>query len=91
MTSSSKYKYRNDKRRNPEIDIGLAALVDNAEPQQTLTTREIADVCGSTYRYIHYLERRALAKLREKLIQPDDMSSPYCSHPLESAIYEVLE
>ena len=53
---------------NTDIDIGLAALTDNAGREQTLSSKDIAEVCNCTRSYIYELEKKALAKLRKNKI-----------------------
>ena len=47
-----------------ELDVGLTALCENAKPQQTLTIRDIADVCGCSHGTIFKIEKVALEKLK---------------------------
>ena len=59
-------------KRNPEIDIGLAALCQHAEPRQVLSLREIADVCGCDKSRIEEISKVGLRKLRNKLTNKED-------------------
>ncbi|MHA1523227.1 MAG: hypothetical protein ACTSY1_02330 [Alphaproteobacteria bacterium] len=54
--------------RNTSIDIGLAALTDNARHGQTLSAEHIADVCNCTKNYIYELEKKGIAKLRKNKV-----------------------
>ena len=50
---------------NPNVEIGLTALSKHAMPGQTLTRGQIADVCGVSEQAIHYIERKAMGKLKK--------------------------
>jgi len=56
---------------NINIDIGLSVLCAVQRPGETLTHKDIADVCLCNHNSIHQLEQRALKKLRERTT-PDD-------------------
>lgn len=49
---------------NHEIDVGLDALCRHAKRGQTLTSKEIAEVCGCSFQNIGRIEQTAIAKLR---------------------------
>jgi len=49
-----------------EIDAGLSVLCLLAKRDETLTTGEIAEVCGCSQTLISDISRSALAKLRGK-------------------------
>ncbi|MCB1733672.1 MAG: hypothetical protein H6981_01380 [Gammaproteobacteria bacterium] len=59
-------------RRNPttspekhrDIDLGLSVLCAVARPGQTLSCRDIADVCGCSHQAIYYMEKHAREKIR---------------------------
>ena len=53
------------KKGNPNIDIGLAVLCALVNPDQTLSIRNISDVCCCHPNAIHRIEKRALEKLRK--------------------------
>lgn len=53
------------------IELGLSALCDHAEPGQTLTQEAIAYVCGCTHSSIVRIEKIAVKKLIAKLNPPD--------------------
>lgn len=55
--------------KNPNIDIGLAALCKHAKPGQLLTSREIADVCGVSHQCIWQIEEKAKQKVKAQLIK----------------------
>ena len=67
-----------------DIDIGLAALVEIAEPGQTLSDNEIAEVCGVHRRKINEIGRRAIEKIRNEHLHKFDDTLVYASrqHPL---------
>jgi len=52
---------------NVNIDIGLSVLCCVAKPGETLTDRDIAEVCGCARNSIYQIEKKALNKLRPKL------------------------
>ena len=49
-----------------DIDIGLALLVKHKKPGQTLTKKDIADVCNCTASAIYQIEAKAINKLKRK-------------------------
>ncbi len=59
-------KRMKDKHRtkNNEIDLSLSVLCATAERDQTLSTYDIANVCGCSQVYISEITRTALKKLR---------------------------
>ena len=50
------------KGTKPSIDLGLTALVEHAKRGQTMTIKDIAEVCECSRRMITDLEASALAK-----------------------------
>jgi len=62
------------RKRNTDIDIGLAALVEHAERGQTLRDCEIAEVCGVNRKAINEIGNNALKKIRTHHIQKFDKS-----------------
>ena len=48
-----------------QIDLGLSVLCSVAFPGQTLTTREIAEICGCNAADIKYTQSKAIKKLRK--------------------------
>lgn len=54
--------------KNPNIDVGLTALVQHATPRQVLSRKDIASVCGCTPDYIRDIERYALTKLKRNKV-----------------------
>ncbi|GBL02957.1 hypothetical protein [Glaciecola sp. KUL10] len=48
--------------KKPDVDIALAALVKHARPGQTLSIREIAEVCGCNTALLTNIERSARRK-----------------------------
>lgn len=52
------------KKQNNNIDLGLAILCSVAKKHQTITHKDIADVCDCSPQYVSHLERSALAKLK---------------------------
>ena len=62
-----------------QIDLGLSVLCSVAFPGQTLTTREIAEICGCDAANIKYTQTKALKKLRKnKLLKTyfEEMKQP---------------
>jgi len=51
--------------KQKRIDLGLSVLCSVAFPGQTLTTREIAEICGCDAANIKYTQTKALKKLRK--------------------------
>lgn len=49
---------------NFKVEVGLTALVQHAEPEQTLSVKDIAEVCECAIETIYTAERSALAKLK---------------------------
>ncbi len=49
-----------------KIDLGLSVLCAIKQPGESLTCKDIADVCDCTPQAISNIEVRALAKLRKK-------------------------
>tara|TARA_R110001583_G_scaffold15059_2_gene62440 strand:+ start:8160 stop:8372 length:213 start_codon:yes stop_codon:yes gene_type:complete len=54
------------KERANEIDAALDVMCITAERDETLTTHEIAELCGCSQSYISQLIRDGLQKLRGK-------------------------
>ena len=52
-----------------QIDLGLAILACLRKPGEELTSEDIAAWCGCTKSAIQGIERRALAKVRERLMK----------------------
>lgn len=52
---------RNQKKA--AIELGLHALITHAQPGQTLTAGDIAEVCGCTRNNIYEIEKKAIRKL----------------------------
>ncbi len=52
-----------------DIDIGLDALCKQAKPGQTLTQRQIADVCGCSKSAIYLIEKSAKAKIKRAVLR----------------------
>jgi len=50
---------------NKNIDITLSVLCAIATEDETMTFRDIADLCGCNKSYIQDLQRSALKKLRK--------------------------
>ena len=63
--------------KNNEVDIALHALCIHAAPGQTMTYREMADVCGCSPQLLDNIAQRALSKLRRM--------------PRAREIYEAIE
>lgn len=53
-----------NQNKNTDIDVGLSVLCVLAEYGQTLTNKQIADVCGCNDSYIGEISKRALNKLK---------------------------
>lgn len=53
--------------RNINIDIGLDVLCIVSKPGETLSDRDIADICECSRNYIYELEKCALKKVKKKL------------------------
>jgi len=51
--------------QNPNIDVGLAVLCATASADETLTSKDIADVCECSRNAIWKIEKRALRKAKE--------------------------
>ena len=52
-----------------QIDLGLALLSCLLRPGESLTSEDMAAWCGCSRSAIQRIERRALAKVREKLVE----------------------
>lgn len=52
---------------NVNIDIGLDVLCIVSKPGETLSDRDIAEVCECSRNYIYELEKKALRKLRKNM------------------------
>lgn len=50
---------------NKNADIGLSVLLAVRMPGETLTQREIADICGCSRTTIFNIEKSALKKIRQ--------------------------
>lgn len=50
--------------RNPDIDLGLSVLCALAEDGQTLTFREMAEVCDCSPQLLHNASVSAIKKLK---------------------------
>ena len=50
-----------------KIDLALAIMCATAKPDETLSTYEIASICGCQQSYISEIARNALKKLRGNL------------------------
>lgn len=48
----------------PDIDLGLSVLCALAKPGQTLSLRDIAEVCDCSKQVIHCMEKAAMEKIR---------------------------
>ena len=51
---------------NNNIDLGLSVLCSLMRSGDSLSHRDIAEVCGCTHQYINNIEINAMAKLREE-------------------------
>ena len=58
----------NGQQKNDTIDVGLAILAITNPRGQRLTCQEIAEVCDCSRSLIWQIERRAMNKLRARLI-----------------------
>ncbi len=58
--------------RSRRVDLGLALLSAVALPGVRYTQEEIAAWCGCTHGAIYVIERRALRKLRNRLLFQKD-------------------
>jgi len=54
--------------KNPEIDLGLAISGATLEPGKTRSLLEISFYCGCTKQNIDLIEKRALRKIRNKVL-----------------------
>jgi hypothetical protein len=84
------------RNKNPEIDVGLEILSRLAAPGDTLTLREIADVCGCHPQNIAYIENRALKKLHGQFLQRgfgqlDPETAPGSGRPVNDAEKRAIE
>lgn len=62
-----------------DIDIGLTVLCSVARNGDTLSNREIADVCGCDHSYISHITRAALKKLaKEPIMQQNHRDIAQC-------------
>jgi hypothetical protein len=52
-----------------DIDLGLAISGATLEPNQTRTHDDLAAFCGVSHAAIQHIERRALRKMRIRLIE----------------------
>ncbi len=55
--------------RRPGIDLGLDVIATVLRPGQSLSCDDIAAVCGCSPQAIRYIQRRALAKMRERALE----------------------
>lgn len=51
-------------KQKDNIDLGLAVLCSVSKRDETLTTGEIAEVCGCSQSYISLVARTAIKKLQ---------------------------
>jgi DNA-directed RNA polymerase sigma subunit (sigma70/sigma32) len=56
------------KHERRRIDLGLAISRALMHPGQTRTLSELAAFCGCTRQNIHFIEQRALRKMRDRLV-----------------------
>lgn len=52
--------------KSNDVDLGLSVLCVVSQRDDTLSTKDIADVCGCSRNNIDEIEKRALKKLRAK-------------------------
>jgi len=55
-------------KKNIDIDIGISVLCALMRPDESLSDRDIADVCGCSRNYIYEIEKRALKKIRFRML-----------------------
>jgi hypothetical protein len=56
-----------NKRRTKNIDLALSVMCAVAERDETLTTLEIAEICGCSQTYIQEIYRKGIYKLQGDL------------------------
>ena len=66
------------------IDLGLALLSCLLRPGETLTSEDMAAWCGCSKSAIQQIERRALAKVRERLVA--DLGESALAREIESLL-----
>lgn len=54
-------------KQGVHIDLGIAVLATIVKPGQFVNQQTIADVCGCSKQRIFLIEKKALAKVRERL------------------------
>lgn len=59
----------NTHKQNPNIDVGLAVLCSVAKAGETLTQKEISEICSCSRNAIFEIEKRALRKAKAKAIE----------------------
>ena len=66
------------------IDLGLALLSCLLMPGESLTSEDMAAWCGCSHSAIQAIEKRALAKVRDRLVQ--DLGEPALAQEVQSLL-----
>ncbi len=56
-----------NRTQNPNIELGLSILCILMKEGDTMTYRDIGDVCECSYQTIHNIERQAMQKVKHKI------------------------
>lgn len=64
MSTRLRHNPTTSPEKHRDIDLGLSVLCAIARPGETLSCRDIADVCGCSFQAIYYMEKHAREKIR---------------------------